>query len=147
MKKKSPISLNKIFFSDISLSASSAQGFLLSDIIFDKRHDFLLEKDFAGIAVKLHIQNLRHRASKGVRRKVSASLYDITDRILLSSKQFDVRIPATKCVEYFFLSFPSSEIEFKSGHAYRMQFSDDNADMPLGEQCFRFYGIRQLGDP
>ncbi len=147
MKKKSPITLNKIFFSDISLSASTAQGFLLSDIVFDKRHDFLLEKDFAGIAVKLHIENLRFSASKGVRRKVSAVLYDVTDRILLSTQQIDVRIPGFKCVEYYFLPFPAAGIEFKSGHAYRLQVRDDNADVLLGEQCFRVYGISQLGDP
>lgn len=147
MKKKSPISLNKIFFSDISLSASTAQGFLLSDIIFDKRHDFLLEKDFGGIAVKLHIENLRFSASKGVRRKVSAALYDVTDRILLTTQQINVHIPGFKCVEHYFLPFPAAGIEFKSGHAYRLQVRDDNADVLLGEKCFRVYGISQLGDP
>ncbi len=147
MKKKSPISLTKLLFSNISLSASSSSWFLISDIIFDGRRDFLLEKDFAGIAVKLSIENLRFHASKGVRRKVSALLYDVTDRILLSTQQINVHIPGCKCVEYFFLPFPTAGIEYKSGHAYRIQVRDDNADVLLGEGCFRVYSIRQLGDP
>lgn len=147
MKKKSPINLSLLLISDISLTASNITDFQLSDIVFDKRHDFLIDKDFAGIAVKVRFSNLNYSSSKGVNRKVSATLFDVSDRIPVFSKQIKVRIPSTACSENFFISFPSSDIEYKSGHAYRLQLRDDNANILLGEQCFRTYGIRPLGDP
>ena len=146
MKKKSPICLTKLLFSDYSLSASINKDFI-SDIIFDKRRDFLIEKDFGGIAVKIRFENLHFSASKGVNRKISATVFDVTDRIPICTKQINIRIPRTCCDECFYIIFPASELEYKSGHAYRLQLRDEKADVLLGEQCFHLYGIEQLGNP
>lgn len=147
MKTKLPIQLSNLYFTDFSLKQSSTSDFNLSELSFDLRHDFLIDKDFIGIAAEIHFDNLNYDDGKGVRRKVTAYLFDATDRLLLLTKQINVNISGCCRQKIFRISFPSSETEYKSGHSYRLHLRDDKTGTYLGEQCFHVFSTDHMGVP
>lgn len=146
-KKQSPIELSSLSFTDYTWQHLADPSFRPEDRYFDLRHDFLIDRNFAGIAAELHFFNTTDSRFKGVRRNVSVLLFDATDRVLISTKRITVRIPKSESHCRKAVAFPFEETEFRSGHAFRLQVRDDNADLLLGEGCFRTYMDGQFGDP
>ncbi|MDE7346006.1 MAG: AAA family ATPase [Muribaculaceae bacterium] len=146
-KKQSPIELSNLFFTDYTWWHLTNPSFRPEDLHFDLRHDFLIDKNFAGIATELHFFKTNDNRYNGVRRKVSVLLFDATDRVLISTKRITMRITQSDSYCRKVVAFPLEETEFRSGHAFRLQVRDDNADQLLGEGCFRTYMDGQFGDP
>ncbi|MDE6560065.1 MAG: AAA family ATPase [Muribaculaceae bacterium] len=146
-KKQSPIELSQLSFTDYTWQHLADTFFRPEDRHFDLRHDFLIDKNFAGIATELHFFKTNDHSFDGVRRKVSVLLFDATDRVLISTKRITVRITKSESHCRKVVAFPFEETEFRSGHAFRLQVRDDNADQLLGEECFRTYMDGQFGDP
>lgn len=146
-KKQSPIELSLLSFTDYTWQHLADPSFRPEDRHFDLRHDFLIDSNFAGIAAELHFFKTNDHSFKGVRRKVSVLLFDATDRVLISTKRITVGIPNSGSHCRKVVAFPFGETEFRSGHAFRLQVRDDNADQLLGEGCFRTYMEGQFGDP
>ena len=146
-KKQSPIELSLLSFTDYTWQHLADPSFRPEDRHFDLRHDFLIDKNFAGIAAELHFFKTNSHSFVGVRRKVSVLLFDATDRVLISTKRITVRITKSESHCRKVVAFPFEETEFRSGHAFRLQVRDDNADQLLREECFRTYMDGQFGDP
>ncbi|MDE5585295.1 MAG: AAA family ATPase [Muribaculaceae bacterium] len=146
-KKQSPIELSNLLFTDYTWWHLTDPSFRPEDRSFDLRHDFLIDKNFAGIAAELHFFNTAVNNFSGVRRKVSVLLFDATDRVLIATKRLTVGIPKSESYCRKVVAFSLEETEFRSGHAFRLQIRDDNADQLLGEGCFRTYMDGQFGDP
>ncbi len=147
MNNKLPISLFDILFTDYSRKDYFQSTFDISKLDYDLRQDFLIEKAFGGIAVEIRFENLLHDSHRRVGRTVTAYLFDATDRMLLLTKQINVKIPASSYMEEFYISFPSTEIEFKSGHSYRLHLRDDETGANIGEKCFHIFSVNHLGKP
>ena len=119
-------------------------------LTFDGRHDFVLEPDTAGIAVALNLCNGRNQATdeiKGIRRRVSLTLVDATDRCVLASKLIKVNIPRT--YPYFNAQavFTADESPLKAGHTYRIVLMDENAGSVLSTLTLHMFDTRTLGLP
>lgn len=147
MKKEFPIDIIDINFTDYSRKDFFQPTFDISKLDYDLRRDFLMEKDFGGIAVEIRLENLLHNERRCINRNMTAYLFDGTYRLLLLTKQIKVKIPASSSVEAFYIYFPSTEIEFKSGHSYRLHLRDDETGSYLGEQCFHLFSVNHLGAP
>lgn len=145
-KKQSPIELSLLSFTDYTWEHLADPSFSPEERHFDLRHDFLIERNFAGIAAELHFFKTNDHSFNGVRRNVSVLLFDATDRVLISTKRITVRIAKSESHCRKVIAFPLEETEFRSGHAFRLQIRDDNADQLLGEGCFRTYMDGQFGD-
>ncbi len=147
MKKEFPIDIFDINFTDYSRKDYFQSTFDISKLSYDLRRDFLMDKDFGGIAVEIRLENLLHKERRQVNRNVTAYLFDGTDRLLLLTKQIKVKIPASSYEEAFYIYFPSTETEFKSGHSYRLHLLDDETSKYIGEQCFHLFSVNHLGAP
>lgn len=146
-KKQSPIELSLLSFTDYTWEHLADLSFRHENRQFDLRHDFLIDRNFAGIAAELHFFKTTDHSFKGLLRKVSVLLFDATDRVLISTKRITVRITKSESHCRKVVAFPFEETEFRSGHAFRILVRDDNADQLLGEGCFRTYMDGQFGDP
>ncbi|MDE7421924.1 MAG: AAA family ATPase [Muribaculaceae bacterium] len=147
MKNDLPISLFTLLFTDYSRKDYFQPTFDISKLNYDLRQDFLIEKDFGGIAVEISFGNLLHDKHRCIRQTVTAYLFDATDRLLLLTNQIDVKIPASSMEKAFYLFFPSTEVEFKSGHSYRLHLLDYETGAYIGEQCFHLFSVNHLGQP
>lgn len=147
MNNNLPISLFDILFTDYSRKDYFQLTFDISKLDYDLRHDFLIEKAFGGIAVEIRLENLLHDKHRCIQRTVTAYLFDATDRLLLLTNQINVKIPASSFMEDFHIYFSSTEIEFKSGHSYKLHLRDDETGTYIGEKCFHIFSVNHLGKP
>lgn len=147
MNNNLPISLFDILFSDYSRKDYFQPTFDISKLDYDLRQDFLIEKAFGGIAVEIRLENLLHDKHRRIHRTVTAYLFDATDRLLLLTNQINVKIPASSFIEDFHIYFSSTEIEFKSGHSYKLHLRDDETGAYIGEKCFHIFSVNHLGKP
>ena len=60
----------------------------LARLGFDARHDFLLDADFGGIVLQIEFASKRYFSddTRGVRRRVSVTLVDATERVPVAQK-------------------------------------------------------------
>jgi len=154
MKQKSPISMEEILFRSYNfnekseIEAESNLGF--DDFIFDLRRDFLIDKDFAGIAVRLGFMNQRYLVTgkeRGVRRKVSVTLIDATKRVVISTKEIRVAIKGEDPYATFYVDFPAESSAFASGHTYKVVVRDEGVSEVITEEVIHLFGTENLGNP
>ncbi len=116
---------------------------------FDSRQDFLIDEDFAGIAVRIDFTNERiyHDKPRGIRHHVAITLVDVTERCEIDVRRVLVAISLEKYYRTVIVNFPSDEVEFRSCHTYKIVCHDENDDIRLGEYVFHTYGVKELGHP
>ena len=143
MKKQSPIYINNIRFyvCDYDKSNELNSIFLLP---YDSRHDFCVNGHSAGIAVSTQFCN--ERQDKGVRRKVSYTLIDMTDRYEVAKKFVNVVIAK----DYFLdvcISFPAEVSELAAGHTFKIVVCDENSTQTLAEGTIHLFDSTTPSSP
>lgn len=116
---------------------------------FDKRHDFLIDSEFAGIAVKISLINTRHftTADRGVRRKVVFTLIDATDRCEIKSITVRLNMPQANPYKDLFVAFDHDDVAFVHNHSYKIIVKDSTSNDIIHSMVFHTYGIEELGHP
>lgn len=148
MKKESPLNVDDVQFCSFSTDPNTINN--LRNLDFDCRQDFLIDEEFAGIAVKIDFSNFRyftHISCRGIRRKVSVTLIDSTIRRETDSRQITVSMPAENPYRTAYIGFPVSSAELISGHTYTVAVRDDTASVLIETKVFHLYGQQQFSHP
>lgn len=114
---------------------------------FSKRHDFFVDADFCGIALKIKLRNCNFLNDRGVRRNIGISLVDLSLRCEIAVVQKKIYISKDNLDEDIFVDFPLDTFPIKPGHNYRVVVTDLNLSLQLSESVFHLYDIDLLGDP
>lgn len=149
MKKESPICVEMVYLCSFSKEDEKQCGGKLCRLTFDERNDFLIDETFAGIAVKIEFTNKRPFTydDKGVRRRVSLTLVDVTERCEAAVKHVRVSMPKGNPYKTVYESFPLSQTDFKAGHTYRLVVRDESSADIIDEQVLHIFVQDQLGHP
>lgn len=143
MKRKSPISVDRIQFFLYDRKQIDEFGFI-NQFPYDDRHDFLVGRCLAGIAVKAEISNNRY--DKGARRNVSFSLVDMTKRCEAAKQQ--VRISLSKnAFKDCYIYFPAETSGLVAGHTYKLAVCDETAAQTLIESIIHLFDKSTMGNP
>lgn len=145
MKKKSPIELEEMQF--CTFSDNEPIDINPSLFEYDKRHDFIKDEDFAGIAVKLDFYNSCHNNKSGVRRQLTLTLIDATTRCEVAQTQTSVKISKEEENAVVYSAFAASAIDFKAGHTYKLTVHDATASELLNEASIHIFEQEKWGHP
>lgn len=143
-KRKSPISVGRLQLYAYGRHEEGDTSFI-DQFTYDDRRDFAVDKDFAGIAVKIVIYNERY--DKGARRNIAVSLVDMTTRHEVASHLAKVIIHKDMLECNVCINFPIGQILFVAGHTYRLIVNDLTSSVTLDETTFRLFDQRTLGHP
>lgn len=121
----------------------------LARLGFDARHDFLLDADFGGIVLQIEFASKRYFSddTRGVRRRVSVTLVDATERVPVAQKYIKVAMSATQSHQAKYVVFSMAEAEFRNGHTYRVIVRDDTAGTLLEESVIHTFSTEELEHP
>lgn len=142
-KSKSPI----LFGEPLFCSYGSEEKYFtdyLCQFSYDGRHDFVIDKDFCGIAVRLEFLN--DNFNRGARRKVSVHLVDVTLRYEVASQEIRVVMNRDEYVHHSYVCFPDEANLFKAGHTYKLAVCDETAHEVLGETFIHLFDL-SIGKP
>lgn len=148
MKKESPLIVDDVQFCAFSTDQNITKN--LNNLDYDYRQDFLIDGEFAGIAVRIKFSNLRYftnLSGKGVRRKVSVILIDSTLRRETDSREMRVSMPGENPYRTVCVGFSASSAELVSGHTYTVAVRDDTASEIIETKVFHLYGLQQFSHP
>lgn len=145
MKRKSPISVEEVQFYTY-LSHEDAQfTYRIDQFPYDDRHDFAVDDDLKGIAVRLEICNERY--DRGARRNLKMTVIDVISRCEIASRNVKVNIRKDMIVKDVFLDLPVGSITFIPGHTYRLTVCDVTSSVMLSETVFHLFDQKALGCP
>lgn len=149
MKNESPISVEAMMFVAASKNELSLNDNQLARLGFDARHDFLLDADFGGIVLQIEFASKRYFSddTRGVRRRVSVTLVDATERVPVAQKYIKVAMSATQSHQAKYVVFSMAEAEFRNGHTYRVIVRDDTAGTLLEESVIHTFSTEELEHP
>lgn len=140
----SPISIAEVKFCSFDFKEKENANFV-EQLTFDRRHDFLVEADFCGIAAEIIVS--RDIYSMGVRRRVSFTLIDMTSRCEVASRHIIVSINKHESLKSYRIYFPADSVEFKAGHTYKLIVNDMTASVTLGESVIHLFGNEEVIPP
>ena len=148
MITNTPLVIESISFCDININNKENIEKLFDTIDTDKRHDFLIDSSFAGIAIKTDFSNSRYFTDcpAGIRRNVSFTLIDFTLRLEIASRVMRVSMPLTKPYKTTYCTFMTDD-GLTSGHTYKIIIRDENTGESLQEKIFHLFGEKELGHP
>lgn len=143
MKRKSPISVDVIQFYTYNCDETDDLVFI-EQFPFDDRHDFLVDKNFAGIAVRIEVWN--NRFDKGARRNISLTLVDMTARCEVATQTVKINLAADGFKDDY-IHFPAETSGIVGDHTYKLVVRDDTATQPLAESIIHLLDKSTMGDP
>lgn len=143
MKRKSPISVEIIQFYTYNCDETEDLVFI-DQFSYDNRHDFLVDKNFAGIAVRAEVWN--NRSDKGARRNVSFTLVDTTVRCEVASQTVRINLAADGFKDGY-IHFPAETSGLIGDHTYKLVVRDETAGVPLAESIIHLLDKSTMGNP
>ena len=142
MKQKSPIDVVKIQFYTYAKEQTDDLT-SVSKFPFDDRCDFIADSSLGGIAVKIDVNNLR--SDSGVRRNVTLTLVDTTERLEVDSLSLKINLCKQEWLKEQYARFRA--VDIKSGHIYKLVVCDPIASQTLYERVFRIIDQTKLPHP
>lgn len=143
MKRKSPISIDRIQFYVYDCDQIDELGFIYQ-FPYDNRHDFLVDRFLAGIAVKFEVSN--DRFDKGARRYVSFTLVDMTERCEVATQTVKINLAADGFKDGY-IHFPAETSGIVGDHTYKLVVRDETSRLPLAESVIHLLDKATMGDP
>lgn len=149
MQSLSILSKGGVEFCDYSTSDPVELESDFWDLTFDGRHDFLINSEFAGIAVRIHFINEKSLLDRprGVRRRVRFTVIDTTMRTEVFARSLSVCIGSNTYSEFYYLNIPVADAQIAAGHNYNLFIYDETGKVRLGEYAFHLYDEGALGSP
>lgn len=143
MKRKSPLSIDRIQFFTYGCDQVDELSFI-DQFPYDTRHDFLVDRSFSGIAIKVEISNTR--CEKGARRNVSFFLVDFTERCEIARQQVKVSLAKDGFKDYY-IYFSAEPTGIVSGHTYKLVVCDETSSETLTESIIHLFDSSAMGEP
>ncbi|MDE5641940.1 MAG: hypothetical protein K2I56_00445 [Muribaculaceae bacterium] len=143
IKRKSPISVDVVQFYTYNCDETDDLVFI-EQFPYDARHDFLVDKNFAGIAAKVEVWN--NRFDKGVRRNISLTLVDTTVRCEVATQTVKINLSADDFKDCY-IHFPAETSGIVGDHTYKLIVRDETAGLPLTESIIHLLDKATMGDP
>ncbi len=149
MKKLSPLYIDEVQFCAFTFNEKEQAVHAPWELTFDKRHDFLVDSTFAGIAARIIFSNdnFSDGQSKGLRRNISLTLVDTTLRCEAAVKQIRVNMPGDNPIKFIYADYHLPSTELKAGHTYKLVARDETAAVTIDELVFHLFGQEELGCP
>lgn len=147
MKKKLDVTVYEVKFASYTRNEKKKIGKHISRLVFDGRHDFLIDEDLDGIAAKIELENERFglEPERGVRRRIQFELIDQDERMAVFSLAKNIYITKDEFMGEYFLDFNLAETPLQAGHTYRLIVKDLKNDVTLGVSSFHVFGEKELG--
>lgn len=142
-KRKSPITVSEVKFCSIDPYDADCTAFA-EQFIYDRRHDFLVDSNFRGLAAKIMLD--RELEEKGVRRIISLTLVDQTSRCELTTKQIKVSMAKDVFFKDIYACFLTDDVELTAGHTYKLVVRDESSSETLALETIHLFG-RKHGNP
>lgn len=144
MRRKSPLSLDRIQIYVYDNNRTDELVFI-EQFPYDERNDFVVDRSFNGIAVKLEFSNMRY--DRGVRRSVSIRLVDVTARYEVASQSEQVIIRKDEFIKEIYVYLSTEVAEINPGHTYKLVVRDVSASQTLSERVFHLFDKDRLPHP
>lgn len=142
MKKiENPLSLSAILLNAHSQDSEIAVNYP-GEELFDLRHDFLMGPEQSSLAVLMIFANERSLMSNpqaGVRRKISVSLINATEKTLIRTNEMTVSMGKYDETKSIRVDFPFLYYEINQDHTYKVRVRDENSHKILGEKSFLMF--------
>lgn len=145
MKRKSPISVEKVQFCTYPSFEDTEITYSIEQFQYDDRRDFAVDEDLMGIAVRLQVCNEQY--DRGTRRNVKLSVVDLDSRCEIASRIMKINIRKDMFVKDVYVDLPSESVPFTPGHAYRLTVCDVTSSVILTETVFHLFDQKELGCP
>lgn len=143
IETQSPLTISEVLFCSIGSYEKECSAFV-EQFVFDRRHDFVVDPDFCGIAAKISLD--RKPSEKGIRRRLSLTLIDTTMRCEVATQQIMVTMKKDQFFKDIHICFLSDTVEMKARHTYKLLVCDATAAETLAAVTFHLYG-REYGNP
>lgn len=149
MKKRESISIHQVCFYAYSPTEKKEFRRDLWLLDFDGRRDFIGDRNFAGIAVRIDFTNERiaFEPPRGVRHKISLTIVDTTTRTEIAQESTVILITRDNYFKFHYVDFPLVPTQFHAGHNYKLIVQDLTEGATMGEYPFHLFSVTQLGDP
>lgn len=144
MKRKSPITVDRIRFYTYDCDQTDELVFI-NQFPYDDRRDFLVDRFFCGVAVKLEFS--KDLYGGGVRRKVSLSFIDVATQMEVLTQNVTVNIRKNESVKDLYANFPAGITELKPGRLYNLTIRDCSSSLILAEKGLRLFDKDELPHP
>lgn len=147
MKENLDLTVYEVKFATYTRQEKKKAGKNLSRLVFDGRHDFLLDDELDGLAAKIVLENERFGLApeRGVRRKLQFTLIDHEERIAVYSHERNIYIPKDEFFFEYYLDLNLSDTDLQAGHTYRLVVQDLKESVTLGEYSFHVFVEKELG--
>lgn len=147
MKENLDLTVYEVKFASYTRQEKKKAGKNFSRLVFDGRHDFLLDDELDGLAAKIVLENERFGLApeRGVRRKLQLTLIDHEERIAVYSHERNIYIPKDKFFFEYYLDLNLSDTDLQAGHTYRLVVKDLKESVTLGEYSFHVFVEKELG--
>lgn len=147
MNKKYPLTLSKLRFSTYNDKDEIANEYPGTDL-FDDRHDFaygLYQKGLAVLMVFTNERALSNEDTRGIRRQITVSLIDATDKCVLHTHTLRVNIYSNDIIGIYRVDFPLTYSDINTNHTYKIIVHDDNSHNILGEEFVHMFDEYKYG--
>lgn len=145
---KSLLHVNDIMFCAFTREEARKNVNRIETLGFDRRNDFLIDGEFAGIAVRIELfNNSPSDSTKGSRRKVALAIVDTTERGEIVQKQLTVSFGKDSSNRTVYQAFMHEDIGFKSGHTYKLVVKDLALSTNISWKSLHIFGQKELGHP
>lgn len=145
--KKTLLHVNDMLFCSLTKEEAQNNSKKIERLGFDRRNDFLIDGEFAGIVVRIELFNTPSDSPKGRRRKVALSIVDMTEREEIVQKQITVNFRKGSCNGTAYQAFMHEEIGFRSGHTYKLVVKDLALSTNISWKNLHIFGQKELGHP
>lgn len=116
---------------------------------FDSRNDFEFDSTQKNMSALLTFVNRRmltdQKNKAGLRRKVSASIIDVTSGEIRHTSTFCIHIPRDEYMRVHRVVMPFDAAEIVPDHSYKVVIRDEHARRRLGEKAFNMFRLEKLG--
>ncbi|MCM1515557.1 MAG: AAA family ATPase [Paraprevotella sp.] len=136
-----PFSLARILFNVLDPDFRPTRS-ALSEMVFDQRHDFVLDLPSPRLAVRMTFTNERCMngvSGKGVRRPVDVTLFDSVNKKIHAVTTVSVNLKNGEAYGDFHACLPIDFYKVDFDHAYLVTVRDKKSGHLLGEQELRFF--------
>lgn len=116
---------------------------------FDSRSDFEFDSNQKTMSALLTLANRRTLSDRGnkagLRRKVSASIVDVTSGEIRQTATLGVSIPRDEYIRVYRIDLPFGATGIKPDHSYELVIRDECSKRKLGEKSFNMFNLDKLG--
>lgn len=146
MINKTSLSVEHIRFFTLEYEEDEKVSFILEQLPYDDRSDFIADETFRGLAVNILLCNMRDD-EKGVRREILVNLIDATLRCEIGAHKEIIYMRRNVFSRHLYLYFPADSTGLQRGHEYKLIVSDLTSRKRLAEKMIHLFDRHDFQHP